>query len=637
VAGLIRRSDIDEVRSRTNLADIVGDYVTLKSAGVGSMKGLCPFHDERSPSFHVRPQVGFYHCFGCGEGGDVFTFLQKMDHVTFSEAVERLAGRLGYTLHYEDGGPAADQGNRSRLLAANAAAEQFFRAQLGTPDAEPARHFLGERGFDASAAERFSIGFAPNSYDALGDHLRGQGFTAEELLASGLQGQGDRKPYDRFRGRLIWPIKDVTGQTLGFGARKLLESDQGPKYLNTPETPVYSKSKVLYGLDLAKRDIARGKQVVVVEGYTDVMACHLAGITTAVATCGTAFGSDHITIIRRVMGDVDNRDSHGLGEVVFTFDPDEAGQKAASRAFADEQRFAAQTYVAVAPDGLDPCDLRLQRGDDAVRMLVQSRKPMYEFMVRRQLELYDLETVEGRVAALRSTAPIVAGIRDESLSIGYTRTLAGWIGLEPGEVAQAVRAARRAPARAPAARVASAAGQEGVPSIPAGDTAASMSEGVVPAIGIAQLPNDPVARLERELLMALLQHPGEIPIDVAQRALHTTFSQPALATVRDAMLAAIDAYGTSEWARRVTDESPAAFSPLVTQLAIAPLPIREGHAAEYCQGVTTSLIERDLLRRKTELLGGLQRTDSTAEPERYRSLQRELVELEAERRRVRGD
>ena len=645
MAGLIRRSDIDEVRSRTNLADVVGDYVTLKSAGVGSMKGLCPFHDERSPSFHVRPQVGFYHCFGCGEGGDVFTFLQKMDHVTFSEAVERLAGRLGYTLHYEDGGPAADQGNRSRLLAANAAAEQFFRDQLGTPAAEPARRFLGERGFDAAAAERFSIGFAPNSYEALGDHLRGLGFTADELLASGLQGQGDRKPYDRFRGRLIWPIKDVTGQTLGFGARKLLDTDQGPKYLNTPETPVYSKSKVLYGLDLAKRDIARGKQVVVVEGYTDVMACHLAGITTAVATCGTAFGSDHITIIRRVMGDVDNRDSHGLGEVVFTFDPDEAGQKAASRAFADEQRFAAQTYVAVAPDGLDPCDLRLQRGDDAVRMLVQSRKPMYEFMVRRQLDLYDLETVEGRVAALRSTAPIVAGIRDESLSIGYTRTLAGWIGLEPTEVAQAVRAARRAPARPtpsrpPAAGATAQQDQDSrgeAPRIPVGDAVASMSDSVAPTIGIAQLPNDPVARLERELLMALLQHPDEIPLDTAQRALHTTFSQPALATVRDSMLAAIDAYGSTEWARKVTDEAPSAFSPLVTQLAIAPLPIREGYAAEYCQGVTTSLIERDLLRRKTELLGALQRTDGTAEPERYRAVQRELVELEAERRRVRGD
>jgi DNA primase len=643
VAGLIRRSDIDEVRSRTNLADIVGDYVALKSAGVGSMKGLCPFHDERSPSFHVRPQVGFYHCFGCGEGGDVYSFLQKMDHVTFQEAVERLAARIGYTLHYEDGGQAADQGNRSRLLAANAAAEQFFRAQLSTPEAEPARRFLGERGFDAAAAERFSIGYAPNAYDVVGAHLRGLGFTAEEILAAGLQGQGDRGPYDRFRGRLIWPIKDVTGQTLGFGARKLLETDQGPKYLNTPETPVYSKSKVLYGLDLAKRDIARGKQVVVVEGYTDVMACHLAGITTAVATCGTAFGSDHITIIRRVMGDVDNRDSHGLGEVVFTFDPDEAGQKAASRAFADEHRFAAQTFVAVAPDGLDPCDLRLQRGDDAVRLLIQSRKPMYEFMVRRQLDSFDLETVEGRVAAVRATAPIVAGIRDEALAIGYTRTLAGWIGIDPAEVTAAVRAARRAapPSRRGAASAPGAGpaapGDGGAASIPPGDAAAAQVDAPVPTIGIAQLPNDPVTRLERELLMALLQHPDLIERSVAERSLHTAFGQPALATVRDAMLAAIDSYGSADWARRVTAEAPGAFEPLVTQLAIAPLPMRAGFEAEYCRGVTTSLIERDLLRRKTELLGALQRTDAEAEPDRHRALQRELVELEAERRRVRGD
>lgn len=652
MAGLIRRSDIDEVRSRTNLADIVGDYVALKSAGVGSMKGLCPFHDERSPSFHVRPQVGFYHCFGCGEGGDVYSFLQKMDHVTFQEAVERLAARIGYTLHYEDGGPAADQGNRSRLLAANAAAEQFFRLQLATPEAESARRFLGERGFDAAAAERFSVGYAPNGRDVLGAHLRGLGFTAEEILAAGLQGQGDRSVYDRFRGRLVWPIKDVTGQTLGFGARRLLESDQGPKYLNTPETPVYSKSKVLYGLDLAKRDIARGKQVVVVEGYTDVMACHLAGITTAVATCGTAFGSDHITIIRRVMGDVDNRDSHGLGEVVFTFDPDEAGQKAASRAFADEHRFAAQTYVAVAPDGLDPCDLRLQRGDDAVRLLIQGRKPMYEFMVRRQLEAYDLETVEGRVAALRATAPIVAGIRDEALSIGYTRTLAGWIGADPSEVTAAVRAARRAappvrrgpaaaggaPSGGPAtASGATAAGGAGAAGIPPGDATAAMVDSAVPTIGIAQLPNDPVTRLERELLMALLQHPDRIDRATAERSLHTAFGQPALATVRDAMLAAFEAYGGAEWPRRVAEEAPGAFEPLVTQLAIAPLPLREGFEAEYCRGVTTSLIERDLLRRKTELLGALQRTDAEAEPERYRTLQRDLVELEAERRRVRGD
>ena len=447
--GLIRRSDIDEVRARINLADVVGDYVTLKSAGVGSLKGLCPFHEERSPSFHVRPQVGFYHCFGCGEGGDVFTFLQKMDHVTFQEAVERMAARIGFELHYEDGGQASDHGNRARLLAANAAAETFFRAQLATKEAQIGRDFLGQRGFDQTAADQFGIGFAPKSFSALGDALKAQGFTELELTTAGLLSTGDRgNNYDRFRGRLIWPIRDITGQTVGFGARKLLddEQDKGPKYLNTPETPIYHKSQVLYGLDLARRDIAKNKQVVVVEGYTDVMACHLAGVATAVATCGTSFGVDHIKVIRRVLGDVDNADTSGLGEVVFTFDPDEAGQKAASRAFAEEQRFAAQTFVAVGPDGLDPCDLRLERGDDAVRALITARKPMFEFMIRRRLAGHDLETVEGRVAALRASAPVVAGIRDRALGVGYIRNLAGWLGMDPVEVKTAVnRAAFVAP------------------------------------------------------------------------------------------------------------------------------------------------------------------------------------------------
>jgi len=640
VAGLIRRSDIDEVRSRTNLADIVGDYVTLKTAGVGSMKGLCPFHDERSASFHVRPQVGFYHCFGCGEGGDVYSFLQKMDHVTFQEAVERLAGRLGYTLHYEDGGQASETGNRSRILAANSAAEEYFREQLGTPAAEPARAFLGSRGFDPAAAEHFGVGFAPASFDALGTHLKGRGFTPEELLASGLLGQGDRGPYDRFRGRLVWPIRDVTGQTLGFGARKLLETDQGPKYLNTPETPVYHKSQVLYGLDLAKREIAKQKRVVLVEGYTDVMACHLAGVTTAVATSGTAFGTDHIKIIRRIMGDTANSDTTQLGEVVFTFDPDEAGQKAASRAFMEEQRFAAQTYVAVPPEGLDPCDLRLERGDDAVRSLISTRKPMYEFMVRRQLDRFDLETVEGRVSALRAAAPIVADIRDQALSIGYERSVAGWIGIEPREVGRAVHAARQQSNRSPRSTTPARAhptSSEGGSTIAAGDAAAAQAMVEVPTIGLAQLPTDPVTRLEQELLMALLQHPGEVPLETARTALQTTFSQPALATVRDALLVALEHYGTQEWVRHVSEEAPSAFGPLVTQLAIAPLPIRDGHVATYCRGVTTSLIERDLLRRKTELLGALQRMESAADPDRYRALQQQMVEIETERRRVRGD
>ena len=620
MAGLIRRNDIDEVRSRINIADIVGDYVSLKSAGVGSLKGLCPFHDERSPSFHVRPQAGRYHCFGCGEDGDVFTFLQKMDHVTFSEAVERMAARVGIELHYEDGGKAeSDHGNRARLLAANRAAEEFFVSQLSSPGAEPGRAFLGARGFDPAAAAHFGVGFAPQSFDALSTHLKALGYTEEELLAAGLVGHGDRGIYDRFRGRLVWPIRDTTGQTLGFGARKLLEDDQGPKYLNTPETAVYHKSQVLYGLDLAKRDISRSKRVVVVEGYTDVMACHLAGITTAVATCGTAFGVDHIKVIRRVLGDVDNSDSHGLGEVIFTFDPDEAGQKAASRAFAEEQRFAAQTFVAVAPDGLDPCDLRLERGDDALRRLVDDRKPMFEFMIRRVLSSFALETVEGRVGALRAAAPVVAGIRDAALHDGYTRNLAGWIGLEPQEVARAVKGSI---GRRPASRPGAGQGSFG---------ADVQAEAQGPSI--TQLPTDPVTRLERDALMALLQHPEAVGKDYALRVSQVAFTNSTLAVVRDGIAASLDAFDSPRWLERVAEEVPTGFAGIVHQLGVAPIPEKEGRELSiYCTGVAASLIGRDLLSRKAELLGRLQRTDATAEPERYRELQRELMQVESDRR-----
>jgi DNA primase len=625
VPGLIRRNDIDEVRSRINIADIVGDYVTLKGAGVGSLKGLCPFHDERSPSFHVRPQVGRYHCFGCGEDGDVFSFLQKMDHTSFTEAVERMAARVGYELHYEDGGQAnSDHGNRARILSANQAAAEFYVSQLGTPDAEPARTFLGTRGFDPSAAQRFGVGFAPKT--GLTKHLNSLGYSEAELLAAGLIGQGERgSTYDRFRSRLVWPIRDVTGQTLGFGARKLLDEDQGPKYLNTPETAVYHKSQVLYGLDLAKRDISRGRQVVVVEGYTDVMACHLAGVTTAVATCGTAFGVDHIKVVRRVLGDVDNADTTGTGEVVFTFDPDEAGQKAASRAFTEEQRFVAQTFVAVAPGGLDPCDLRLERGDDAVRRLVQSKKPMFEFMIRRVLAGHNLDTVEGRVAALRASAPVVAGIRDQALNVGYVRNLAGWLGMDPDEVARAVSAFR--------ART---------PEIPREVRSFGEVQTVAPVIeqgpSLVHLPTDPSTRLERDALMAILQQPALIGRGLVERASQVGFLNPSLAVVRDGVMASMDDFDSPGWLARVIDEVPAPFAMLVKELGLAPLPERENRELTlYCQAVTTDLIARDLLRRKAELLGQSQRTDAAAEPERYRALQVELVRIEAERRALRSE
>ncbi|MFF2390030.1 DNA primase [Agromyces sp. NPDC058104] len=626
MAGRIRQSDVDEVKARTNIADIIGDHVSLKSAGVGSLKGLCPFHDERSPSFNVRPGVGYYHCFGCGESGDVYTFLQRMDHVSFTEAVERLAGRIGYELHYEDGGQAPDHGNRARLLAANQAAADFFVEKLGAPEAEIGRRFLGERGFDAEAARRFGVGFAPKSWDALTNHLKSKGFSTEELSAAGLVSQGDRGVYDRFRGRLVWPIRDVTGQTVGFGARRLLDDDKGPKYLNTPETAVYHKSQVLYGLDLAKRDISKTHRVVVVEGYTDVMACHLAGVTTAIATCGTAFGVDHIKVLRRVLGD-----DSGVGEVVFTFDGDAAGQQAAMRAFAEEQRFAAQTFVAVAPDGLDPCDLRLARGDGAVRTLVESRTPMFDFVIRHTLSRYDLETVEGRVGALRAAAPIVAEIRDASLRPGYTRELARMLGMELAEVTRAVRGAGgggrgRGPAAPQSTRAEASAPLD-----------ANVGESTERPFSIATLPNDPSTRLERDALQAMLQYPERVGDELLRHAVDSRFGDATLAVVRDGVAAVLGSTDPGLRVDRVVAEVPAPFAGVVQQLAVLPVPQRNDAELEaWVRGVVSSLIDRELLRQKSELLGRLQRL-SPGDQATFSALQRALVELEQERRALRAD
>ncbi|MCI0155469.1 DNA primase [Leifsonia shinshuensis] len=627
MAGRIRQSDIDEVKARTNIADIIGDYVSLKPGGVGSLKGLCPFHDEKSPSFNVRPGVGRYHCFGCGEGGDVYAFLVKLDHVSFTEAVERLAGRIGYQLHYEEGGggPSESSGNRARILAANNAAEEFFRERLAAPDADPGRRFLGERGFDAAAASHFGVGFAPKSWDELTNHLRTKGFTPDELLAAGLVSQRDRGVYDRFRGRLVWPIRDITGQTIGFGARRLLDDDNGPKYLNTPETAVYKKTQVLYGLDLAKRDISRRDEVVVVEGYTDVMACHLAGITTAVATCGTAFGVDHIKVIRRVMGD-----DSSSGSVIFTFDPDAAGQKAAARAFGEEQRFSAQTYVAVGPDGLDPCDLRLAGGDDAVRRMIDNRKPMFEFMIRQVVERFDLDTVEGRSSALRAGAPIVATIRDPASQNGYTRELARLSGADLDDALRAVRSAQRGQRGDSGGRGASAAPQQSPSPGPAGE------QGTAQPAPAPVDPTDPTQRTERESLMVLLQLPAEVGAERAARAVQVPFVNPTHAVVRDAIASQLPSFADPGWVDRILAEVPPAYEPTVNALAVAALPQAGSDAGRYARSILDGLIDRDLLREKAELTSRLARTDPQNADLR-RSLQVALSSIDQERMRLRGE
>jgi DNA primase len=603
MAGRIKDEDVQHIRDHAPIDDVVGEYVQLKSAGGGQKKGLCPFHDEKSPSFHVTPSKGYFHCFGCQTGGDVIAFLMKIDHLTFTETIERLADRIGYTLRYEESGsaPSGPSVNRSRLVAANALAATFFQEQLNTsPDAAHGRDLLTKRGFDKNACQTFGVGYAPDSWDSLTKYLRAAGYTIEELELAGLSKMGERGPIDKFRNRLTWPIRDISGDVVGFGARKLAsdEEDQGPKYLNTSETPIYKKSQVLYGLDMAKKEIAKKRQVVIVEGYTDVMAAQLAGITTAVATCGTAFGAEHIRIIRRLLMD----DDAFRGEVIFTFDGDAAGQKAAMRAFSEDQKFVTQTFVAVEPDGLDPCDLRQIKGDLALRDLIAKRVPLFEFAIRTELKLHNLTTAEGRVNALNATAPLVAQIRDKSLRPEYSRLLAGWLGIEVEIVTSAVsQGARR--------------------SVPA---AAAETEGDQVDQSWRPHPQEPRLLLEREVLKARLQMPDLVTTwsEIEEAA----FTHPAYVEMKRV----IDAHASTTI--QIDEISDERMKTIFTELTVEPIRSDGEVSARYIESIVARLREVGISRAIADLKSNLQRLNPVENPDEYNAAFSSLVALEATRR-----
>ncbi len=603
MAGRIKDEDVQYIRDHAPIDEVVGEYVQLKSAGGGQKKGLCPFHDEKSPSFHVTPSKGYFHCFGCQTGGDVIAFLMKIDHLTFTETIERLADRIGYTLRYEESGsaPSGPSVNRSRLVAANALAATFFQEQLNTsPDAAHGRDLLTKRGFDKNACQTFGVGYAPDSWDALTKHLRAAGYTIEELELAGLSKMGERGPIDKFRNRLTWPIRDISGDVVGFGARKLAsdEEDQGPKYLNTSETPIYKKSQVLYGLDMAKKEIAKKRQVVIVEGYTDVMAAHLAGITTAVATCGTAFGAEHIRIIRRLLMD----DDAFRGEVIFTFDGDAAGQKAAMRAFSEDQKFVTQTFVAVEPDGLDPCDLRQIKGDLALRDLIAKRVPLFEFAIRTELKLHNLTTAEGRVNALNATAPLVAQIRDKSLRPEYSRLLAGWLGIEVEIVTSAVsQGARRS---APAAAI--------------------ETEGDQVDQSWRPHPQEPRLLLEREVLKARLQMPDLVTAwsEIEDAA----FTHPAYLEMKRI----IDTHGSSTI--HIDEINDDRMKTIFTELTVEPIRSDGEVSARYIESIVARLREVGISRAIADLKSNLQRLNPVENPDEYNAAFASLVALETTRR-----
>jgi DNA primase len=619
VAGRINDDDVKAVREALPIDAVVSEYLSLRSAGGGNLKGLCPFHDEKSPSFQVSPSKGLFHCFGCQEGGDTIAFVMKIDHLTFAETVERLAAQAGITLRYEEGGynPSTQRGERTRLVEAHKEAAEFYVRQLESPEAETGRAFLAERGFDQDAAARFGVGYSPVGWDHLTRHLRGKGFSDRELITSGLSQDGRRGPIDRFRGRLMWPIRDIGGEVVGFGARKLRDDDNGPKYLNTPETPIYKKSQVLYGIDLAKKEIAKTSRAVVVEGYTDVMACHLAGVTTAVATCGTAFGGDHIKILRRLLMD------NGSARVIFTFDGDAAGQKAALRAFEDDQKFAAETYIAIAPDNMDPCDLRLAKGDEAVVDLTRPRTPLFEFALRQIISRYDLETPGGRAAALDEAGPVVARIKNSASQHEVAVQLAGMLGILDTQfvvrrIGQLARWAKdrggRGPALAPQTRRQYDAGPAGP--VPAG-----------PALNL----RSPVHRTERELLKLALQRPELVSPAFDAYGADEFTAPPYVAvrqTIEEAGGAELGAHHPADYLARVRETAPDdQVRAMVTELAVEAIHAKS--VDEIYAGVQLVQVRlRAVDRRILEVQGSLARVGSHGDPQHLAAVQNELWVLQ---------
>jgi len=601
MAGLINPDDLDEVRSRARIDDVVSSYVTLKPAGAGTLKGLCPFHDEKTPSFQVTPARGLYYCFGCGKGGDTVNFVQEINNLSFREAVEFLADKYGVHLRYTD--EAKPSGvSRVRLLEANAAAAEYFISCLASPQGLPGREFLAGRGFPPEAVAKFGVGFAPRGGRDLANFLRSKGFRDDELGDAGLIRHGG---WDYFQGRLVWPIRDAGKAVLGFGARKLFDNDRMPgKYINTPETPVYKKSHVLYGLDLARTEIGAQSQAVVVEGYTDVMACHLAGVTTAVASCGTAFGADHAKIIQRLMGD-----NASSGEVIFTFDGDEAGRNAALKVFKEDALFTASTWAAIEPTGLDPCDLRLQRGDQAVRDLIANRVPLYRFVMDNILSRYDLNHPDAQLKAVREAAPLVRSIRDQSQVDTYINDLAFHVGLDPAIVRREVFAARTKR-----------------PDAPTGQGDAAPPRANLPA------PGDRTLLAERDTLKLILQAPSLFEGDDQWYGLsERDFTHPAYRALfrTIASLGADQSHWPSSVIDRLTHDD---LKDLALQLSVEP-PLTEltpRHALEYAAKLKLLTVDRDLTQLKTTM----NRTNPVTDQDAYQDMFRTMIDLEVRRKEL---
>ncbi|WP_216917309.1 DNA primase [Nocardia noduli] len=608
-AGRIPDSEIAAIRAASPIDRVVSAYLELRPAGPDRLKGLCPFHIEATPSFHVRPDRGLFHCFGCGKGGDVFTFLQQIEHLEFPDAVALAAQRIGYRLRYEGGGPSTEsaRGTRARLVAANSAAAEFYTARLRTDtEAATAREYLTSRDFDATIIDAFGCGFAPTGWDELTKHLLQQGFSLPELEAAGLSRPGRRGPIDRFRARLLWPIRNASGEVLGFGARRLFDDDRvEAKYLNTPETVLYKKSHVLFGLDHARRPIGDTHQAVIVEGYTDVMAMHAAGITNAVASCGTAFGEHHHYILRRMLAD----DAPWRAEIIYCFDGDAAGIKAATGALTHVKNTPGRSSVTIAPDGTDPCELRQRDGDEGLHELILARTALIEYVLRAAIAEHDITTVEGRIAAVHHGTTLLHQLPDPITRSEYTRQLAGWVGVDPDAVAASPTDS----------------------TVPTAESARNQ-----PAKR-ARAPGDEKYRWQRTALQAALQKPAlaaehgfdQLPPEVFDQPVYSLLYS-AIASLGGARSAPAD---TTAWVNAVTAHLGTDTGP-ATELAVQTLHLPGDEPGKYLRAVFTMITAGHLLTRVEILRNELDSVSALDEPERFHHLIAAIQDTEQHRRTI---
>lgn len=594
-----REEEVDEVRERNDLGEVVSDYVTLKKKG-RYLWGVCPFHKEKTPSFKVDPALQLYHCFGCQQGGNVFTFVMQLEGLDFPEAVKMLADRAGYQLSYESRKQSGQSAVKLKAFEAHQKAAVFYHQLLLKGEAAAdARDYLEGRGFGSGVIEDFKIGYAPRDWDKLFKHLNAAGWQARDVVDSGLAIRGEKGFYDRFRARVVFPILDLKGRPVAFGGRTITGDE--PKYMNSPETPIYHKGSQLYGLFQAKAEIVKTREVLVVEGYTDVVALAQAGYRNVVGTLGTAFTEKQVDLLARY-----------ADRIYLVFDADTAGSAAVERSQNFMSEFQVPGYerigdltgkksevlVVVLPEGKDPADQVSEGGPESLRLLMRSAQALADFCIDQALGRYDLERTSEKVRAAEDALLIISKLPGLVAQEEYLKKLSDRLGASPGSLMQELKKVAKKKRE----------GKGGVDAVPARPTTRS--------------------RAEREMLQFVLHQPERAELD---ELAEEHFADPVHRDLFSSWSSVSKKRSTGEFIRDLEGES----LKLASELALSPPHVDEEDLEGYFKQLLTRLKEQALGRKIVSLRQELRRLEEEKDKERYDTVFRELVVLETERKHLR--